>query len=67
MLWLGILGFLANIFHIKLSSDVPRIIPRNRPSCSFASFLIFSLMLFTSKPDSLRDLTIFMISLIPLF
>ena len=35
--------------------------------CSFALFLIVSLMPFISKPDSSRDLTIFMISFIPSF
>ena len=40
---------------------------RNPPFCSFASFLIVSLTPFINKPDSLRDLTIFMISSISLF
>ena len=35
---------------------------RNLSFCSFASFLIVSLILFTNKLDSLRDLTIFIIS-----
>ena len=40
---------------------------RNLPPCSFASFLIVWLTPFINKPNSIRDLTIFMISPISSF
>ena len=51
----------------KLAPKVPSSILRNPPFCSFASFLIVSLTPFLNKPDSSRDLTIFMISFISSF
>ena len=46
---------------------MPDNIPRNRPFCYFASFLIVSLTPFINKPDSSSDLTISIISFISLF
>ena len=57
----------VNRFPNKLTPNVPKTMPRNPPLCSFALFLIVSLTPFDNKPDSLRDLTIFMISSISSF
>ena len=40
---------------------------RNRPVCSFDSYLIVSLTPFANKPDSWKDLNIYMISFISSF
>ena len=56
----------ANRFPNKLAPKVPSNIPRNPSFCSFASFLIVSMTPFINKPESSRDLTIFMISSISL-
>ena len=53
-------------FPNKLAPKVSNNIPRNYSFCSFASFLIVSLMSFINHPDSSRDLTIFIISFISL-
>ena len=52
----------VNKFLNKLAPDVFNYVPTNQLLCSFALFLIVSLTPFINKPDSLRDLTIFMIS-----
>ena len=54
----------VNRFPNKLAPKVSYNIPRNRPSCSVASLLIVLITLFTNKPDSSSDLTIFIMSLI---
>ena len=46
----------VNRFSYKLAPKVPNNISRNPPFCSFALFLIVSLMPFINKSDSLRDL-----------
>ena len=56
-----IVPLLVNIVPNKLPPKVPNKIAINPPFCYFASFLIVSLMPFINKPDSSRDLTIFMI------
>ena len=56
--------FTVNRFPNKLASKVPNKIPENPPFCLFASYLIVSLTPFINKPDSSRDLIIFMISFI---
>ena len=48
----------------NLAPNVPNEIPKNPPFCSFASFLIVLLTRLINKPDSLKDLTIFIISFI---
>ena len=50
----------------KVSNNIHNIL-RNLPFCSFSSFLIVLLAPFIYKPDSLRDLTIFIISFISSF
>ena len=55
----------VNRFPNKLAPYVPN--NEQRKFCFFASFLIVSLTPFIYKPDSSRDLTIFMISFIYLF
>ena len=45
-----------------LAANVPNSIGGNPPFCSFVSFLIVSLIYFTSNPNSLSDLTILIIS-----
>ena len=57
---------LVNEFPNKLAPNFPNNIQRNPHFCSFASFLIVSLKLFINKPDSSRDLIIFMKSFISL-
>ena len=54
----------VNRFSNKLAPTVPNNIPRNSPFCYFAFILIVSPTPFINKPDSLRDLTILMISFI---
>ena len=51
-------------FPNKLAPKLPNKIPRNLPFCSFASFLIVSLTPFINKPDSSKDLTIFIMPFI---
>ena len=46
-------GFESSCSHLNM--------PRNPPFCSFASFLIVSLTTFIDKPESVRNLIIFMI------
>ena len=46
----------------RLGTKVPNNIARNPPFCSFASFLIASLMPFINSPDSTGDLIILIIS-----
>ena len=46
---------------------MPNNIPGNRLFCSFYSFLIVWLTPFIDKPDSSRDLTIFVMSFISSF
>ena len=60
-----IVPLLVNRFPNKLAPYVPN--NEQRKFCFFASFLIVSLTPFIYKPDSSRDLTIFMISFIYLF
>ena len=48
----------------NLAPNVPNEIPKNPPFSSFASFLIVLLTRLINKPDSLKDLTIFIISFI---
>ena len=64
-LWPDIFDLLTplpvNRFSNKVAPNVPNNILRNRPVYSFALFLIVLLMPFITKPDSSRDLTIFMI------
>ena len=50
------------MFSNNLASDVPNNIPRNLRPYSFISFSIVWVIHFINKPESLRDLTIFMIS-----
>ena len=64
---LGILGFPANISPITLAAKITNILVRNPSFCYFASFLIVSLTVFISKPDSSSNLTFFMILSISLF
>ena len=45
-----------------LAANVANNIGGNTPFCSFVSFLIVSLIYFTSNPNSLSDLTILIIS-----
>ena len=52
----------ANIFPSKVALRVAANIPENLPFCCYTSFSIVSLTPFISKPDSSRDLTVFMIS-----
>ena len=54
----------VNMFFNKVVPNVPNNMPRNLPFYSFAAFLIVSLTPFFNKPDSLSDLTIFMITFI---
>ena len=56
-----ILPLPVNKFPYKPALKVPNNIPRNPPVCFFASFLTVSLTPFINKPDSSRDLTVFMI------
>ena len=49
-----ILRLLVKRFPNKLVPKVSNNIPTNPPFCSFASFLIVSLILFIRKPDSSR-------------
>ena len=51
-------------FPNKLAPKVPNNIPRNPPFYYFSSFSIAYPTPFINKPDSSRDLTIFMISFI---
>ena len=51
----------------KLAANVPNSVGRNPLFYSFVSFLIVSLIPFTSNPDSSTDLTIFLITLISSF
>ena len=50
--------FLVNAFPNIIAVNVPNIIQKNSPSCSFALFLIVSLISFINNPDFLSDLTI---------
>ena len=50
--------FAVNAFPNILAANVPNNIGRNSPFCSFFSFLIVSLISFTSNPDSSSDLSI---------
>ena len=53
---------LVKIFPNKLTANVPNNMLGNPHFCYFASFWItVSITPFINKPDSLRDLTIFMI------
>ena len=52
----------VNALPNKLVANVPNIVGRNPPFYPFVSFLIVSLIPFTSNPDSSNDLTIFIIS-----
>ena len=52
----------SNIFPSKVALRVAANIPENLPFCCYTSFSIVSLTPFISKPDSSRDLTVFMIS-----
>ena len=54
-------------FPNKQAPKVPYNILRNPPFCSFASFLIASSTPIISKPDSSRDLTTLMISILSSF
>ena len=56
-----------NEFPNILAANVPNNVGRNPPFCSFASFLILSLIPFINYPDSLCDLIIFIISSISSF
>ena len=57
----------VKIFPNKLAPKGPNNIPRSPPFCSFASFLIVSLIHFINDPDFSRDLTIFTILFISSF
>ena len=57
----------ANIFPNKLAPNVPNNILRNTLFCSLTSFQIVSLAPFNNKPESSRDLTIFIMSSISSF
>ena len=59
--------FPVNEMPNKLAANVPNSIGRSTHSCSFVSFLIVSLIRFTSNPDSSSDLTIFFKTLISSF
>ena len=54
----------ANRFPNKLAPSVSNNMLRNSSLCYFALFLVASLPLFINKADSLKDLTILMISFI---
>ena len=51
----------ANVFPNKLATNVHSNIHRSWSSCFFASFLVVSLTHVISKPDSSKDLTVYMI------
>ena len=55
------------MFPNKFAPNVTNSIRRNPPFCSLASFSIVSLTHFDNKPESLRDLTIFIMSSISAF
>ena len=57
----------VNRFPKKLATNVPNRILRNHLFCILASSLIVSLTLFINKPDSSRDLIIFIKSFISSF
>ena len=57
-----VIPLLVNIFPNKLALNVPKNIPRNPPFCSLTSFRIVSQTPFNNKPESSRDLTIFLMS-----
>ena len=59
-----ILTLLVKIFSDKLAPTVSNNIPRNPSLCYFGSYLIVSLTPFINNPNSSRDLTIFITSLI---
>ena len=62
-----ITAFPVNALPNKLAANVPNKIERSLPFCYFVSFLIVSLILCISNPDSSSDVTIFIISSISLF
>ena len=62
-----ILPLPVNRFPSKVAPKVPNYISKNPPFYSFASFLVVLLTPFINKPDSSRDLTIFIISFISSF
>ena len=57
-----IMPFLVNAFRNILAANVTNIIGRIPPFCSFASFLIVSLIPYINNSDSSSDLNIFIIS-----
>lgn len=57
----------AKIFPAKLVLRVPNTTPRNPPFYSFASFSIVWVTPFINKPESSKDLTIFIASCLSLF
>ena len=59
--------FLVKRFPNKLEPNVPNSILTNLPFCSFASFWTVSVTPFNNKPESSRDFTILIISLISSF
>ena len=58
---------LVNTLPNKVAANLPNNIGRNPHVCSFASFLIVSLITFINNPDSSSYLTIFIISSISFF
>ena len=52
------------MFPSKLAPTVPNSILRNPPFCSLASLWIALQTLFNNKPESLRDLTILIMSFV---
>ena len=57
----------SNIFSNKFAPNIPNKIPRNPHFYPFALFCIVSLTPFNDKPESSRDLTIFIMSFISSF
>ena len=57
----------ANILANELATSVAAKIPKNPPFCSFTLFSTISQTLFINKPESLRALTILVISCISSF
>ena len=64
---LAIVPFPVNKFPNKLGVNGHCNILKNLPFCTFASFSVVSLTSFINKPDSSKDLTIFIISPISWF
>ena len=57
----------ADIFPNKKAANIPNSIPKMPPFCYFALFLFVLETRFINKPESSKDVTIFIISSIILF